>query len=76
MYIYICKEFKSGYSENMYSSLSDQNYECMFRHARHFLRLHHSMVYSHSSYLNFIVLEENIGFEVVDGLFDNICVFG
>lgn len=26
-------------------------------------------------YLNFIVLEENIGFEVVDGLIDNVCVF-
>lgn len=28
------------------------------------------------SHLNFIVLEENVGFKVIDGLIDYICVFG
>lgn len=29
-----------------------------------------------SPYLNFIILEENIGFKVVDGLVEDVCVFG
>lgn len=34
------------------------------------------VLFLYVSHLNFIILEENVGFKIIDGLVDYICVFG